>query len=318
MRKPAPNAVTSTPLIGRRTFTASLAALAISVPFYTLMSEAAVTGPHTNKIPKSGEAIPIIGMGSWITMNVGDDPVLRAARAQVVKAFFDHGGAVIDSSPMYGSSEAVIGHSLASIANKQRLFSATKVWTRTQWNGIRQMNNSFDLWGLKKFDLLQIHNLVDWENHLETLLKWKSEGRVRYIGVTTSHGRRHADVAEIMKNQPIDFVQFTYNLLDREAEQRLLPLAAERDLAVVINRPFRRGELFDRFQDKPLPPWAAEIDCQNWAQFFLKFVVSHASVTCAIPATSRVDHMVENMGAGRGRLPDAAMRARMIRYIEDL
>ncbi|MGI9413316.1 MAG: aldo/keto reductase, partial [Hyphomicrobiales bacterium] len=168
------------------------------------------------------------------------------------------------------------------------------------------------------FDLMQIHNLVDWETHRDTLTGWKAEGRVRYLGITTSHGRRHDDFAKIMASEPFDFVQFTYNILDREAEKRLLPLAADKGLGVIINRPFQRGGLFDRFARHPLPDWAREFDCTNWAQFFLKFVVSHPAVTCAIPATSRVDHMEENMGAARGRLPDADMRKRMIAHIESL
>jgi diketogulonate reductase-like aldo/keto reductase len=184
--------------------------------------------------------------------------------------------------------------------------------------GPGQMAQSRELWGLDRFDLMQIHNMLNWESHLETLLQDKAEGRIRYIGMTTSHGRRHDDFEQTMAEQPLDVVQFTYNILDREAEQRLLPLAAERGLAVIVNRPFRRKELFSLFERHPLPEWAAEIDCANWAQFFLKFVVSHPAVTCAIPATSRVDHMAENMGALYGRLPDAKMRARMIRYVESL
>lgn len=303
--------------ISRRRFMATTAALGAATGLGN-PAIGATTPLHTRVIPASGEAIPIIGMGSWITLNVGNDPALRAARLKVVQSFFDEGGGMIDSSPMYGSAEDVIGHSLAQIRNKQGLFSATKVWTLSQFMGVRQMNTSFDLWGLKRFDLMQIHNLVDWEAHLETLLEWKKEGRVRYIGVTTSHGSRHDELAEIMTQQPIDFVQFTYNVIDREAEKILLPLAKERGIAVIINRPFQRGGLFDTFESKPLPDWASAIDCQNWAQFFLKFVVSHPAVTCAIPATSQVVHMRENMNAGRGRLPDDEMRRRMLDYIENL
>jgi diketogulonate reductase-like aldo/keto reductase len=219
---------------------------------------------------------------------------------------------------MYGTSEEVIGYCLKRIPNKDGLFAATKVWTPLQWYGVQQMQRSEHLWGQGPFDLMQVHNLWSWEAHLETLLKWRADGRIRYIGVTTSHGRRHEELAKIMASAPIDFVQFTYNMLDREAEPRLLPLAAERRLAVIINRPFRRGGLFDRFERHPLPPWAAEFDCANWAQFFLKFIVSHPAVTCAIPATSRVCHMRENMGAARGRLPDPETRRRMIRYVENL
>jgi diketogulonate reductase-like aldo/keto reductase len=219
---------------------------------------------------------------------------------------------------MYGSSQEVIGHALAQARNKSALFAATKVWILGKGFGIRQMEDAGRLWGVPRFDLMQVHNLLDWETHLETLKAWKAEGRVRYIGVTTSHGRRHDDMAQVMQSEPLDFVQFTYNILDREAEQRLLPLAAERGIAVIVNRPFQRGSLFGRVRGKPLPPWAAEFDCRNWAQYLLKFVVSHPAVTCAIPATSRVDHMVENMGAGLGRLPDAAMRRRMVAHFESL
>ncbi len=281
-------------------------------------SSAADPAPIMKAIPAGGEAIPAIGMGSWITFNVGRDQALRDARVAVLQAFFDRGGAVIDSSPMYGSSEEVIGYCLGRIQNKDRLFAATKVWTWSQWLGVSQMETSEALWDAGPFDLLQIHNLLDWEAHLETLLAWKAAGRVRYIGITTSHGRRHDEFLKVMAEQPIDFVQFTYNILDRDAEARLLPLAAERELAVIVNRPFRRGALFDRVAGKPLPVWAAPFDCANWAQFFLKFVVSHPAVTCAIPATSRVDHMHENMGAATGRLPDPETRARMARLVESL
>jgi diketogulonate reductase-like aldo/keto reductase len=212
----------------------------------------------------------------------------------------------------------VIGYCLARIGDAGPLFSATKVWTPLKWFGPGQMAESRELWGVERFDLMQIHNLVNWEGHLETLLEDKAAGRIRYIGMTTSHGRRHAALERTMEEQPLDVVQLTYNILDREAEQRLLPLAAERGLAVVVNRPFRRKRLFGLFEQHPLPEWAGEIDCTNWAQFLLKFIVSHPAVTCAIPATSRVDHLQENMGALYGRLPDAALRKRMISYVESL
>jgi aryl-alcohol dehydrogenase-like predicted oxidoreductase len=265
----------------------------------------------------SGEEVPVIGMGSWITFNVGDDPDARAQRVQVLQAFFDRGGTVIDSSPMYGTSEEVIGHCLAEIG-KRPLFAATKLWTPLQMFGPGQMEDSRAYWGVERFDLMQVHNLLNWESHLETLRSDKEAGKIRYVGMTTSHGRRHDELKQIMAAEPLDAVHFTYNILDREAEQRLLPQAAERGLAVIVNRPFRRGRLFDLFEQHPLPGWAAEIGCANWAQFFLKFVVSHPAVTCAVPATSRVDHMQENMGALYGRLPDEAMRTQMIRYVEAL
>ncbi|HEX6979898.1 MAG TPA: aldo/keto reductase [Alphaproteobacteria bacterium] len=303
--------------LSRRAVLASLAGLGAAASLGT--GAAAAPGAMLKRaIPSTGEQVPVIGMGSWITFNVGDDQALRDERAKVLQTFFDMGGAVVDSSPMYGSSEAVIGYGLARLSNARPLFAATKVWTWLQALGVKQMENSRRLWGVERFDLMQIHNLLNWEGHLETLLDYKAQGRIRYVGVTTSHGRRHDALAKLMAEQPLDFVQFTYNILDREAERRLLPLAAERGLAVIVNRPFRQGELFRLFGRHPLPEWAAEFDCANWAQFFLKFIVAHPAVTCVIPATTRVDHMRENMGALYGRLPDQQMRARMIRYVENL
>ena len=303
----------------RREVLASMGALGLAAAA-TAGPAAAQSGPVVTKpIPATGQRLPVIGMGSWLTFDVGDDPALRDARTEVLRAFFAAGGGLIDSSPMYGSSEAVIGHGLRRLGPTDGLFAATKVWTVLQSFGVSQMEASERLWAPERgFDLMQVHNLLDWEAHLETLADWKAQGRVRYVGVTTSHGRRHPDMARVLASQPLDFVQFTYNILDREAERVLLPLAAERGLAVIVNRPFRRGRLFDLFERHPLPGWAAEIDCANWAQFFLKFAVSHPAVTCAIPATSRVDHMVENMGAVYGRLPDAELRRRMVRHVETL
>ena len=223
---------------------------------------------------------------------------------------------MIDSSPMYGSSEKMIGHCLQQIKNRDALFAATKVWIYGKQFGIKQMQKSEKCWGVEHFDLMQIHNLLDWETHLETLKQWKIEGKIRYIGITTSHGRRHDELEQIMAREDIDFVQLTYNLTNREVEQRLLPLAAERGIAVIANRPFDGGDLFSHVRNKTIPKWAADFDCANWAQLFLKFVVSHPAVTCAIPATSKVEHMVENMGAGFGRLPDAELRERMIREFD--
>jgi diketogulonate reductase-like aldo/keto reductase len=280
---------------------------------------AAAPGPKLMRpIPSTGEQIPAIGLGTWITFNVGEDRALRDARAKVLAEFFARGGGMVDSSPMYGSSEAVIGHGLARVPDKRALFSATKVWTMWEGTGKRQIADSRRLWGLPKFDLIQVHNLLRWETHLETLRAEKAAGRIRYLGVTTSHGRRHDDLEEIMKTVPLDFVQFTYNPVDREVEQRLLPLATERRLAVIVNRPFQEGALIDRAKRAKLPDWAAEIDCANWAQVLLKFVVSHPAVTCVIPATSRVDHLVENMGALHGKMPDAKLRARIAVAVEAL
>lgn len=282
----------------------------------TLAAQA--NGQHQRIIPSSGQSLPVIGMGSWLTFQVGNDPAALATRAQIVKILFDRGGALIDSSPMYGRSEAVIGYCLRALRNPDALFSATKVWIIGRRFGINQMEHSESLWGDGGFDLMQVHNLLDWETHLETLREWRAAGRIRYIGITTSHGRRHDEMEKLIAKEPIDFVQLTCNIIDREAEQRLLPMAADRGRAVIINRPFRGGRLFDYVRGIPLPQWAKEIDCANWAQFFLKFVISHPAVTCVIPATSRVTHMEENMGAGVGVLPAAALRRRMVQYFMGL
>jgi aryl-alcohol dehydrogenase-like predicted oxidoreductase len=269
-------------------------------------------------IPSSGEQLPVIGMGTSRTFDVGEDAQARAALLPVLQAFFDQGGALIDSSPMYGSSEQVTGDLLRQIDNRDALFAATKVWTYGKQDGIAQMQRSMQRMGVEVFDLMQIHNLRDWQVHLETLQEWKRQGRVRYIGITTSHGRFHDELESILDLEPFDFVQFSYSIGNRTVEQRLLPLAAERGMATLVNRPFQRGELFAGVKGKPLPDWAAEFDCASWAQFFLKFVVSHPAVTCAIPATSKLHHMQDNMAAGFGRLPDAALRKRMISYFEAL
>jgi diketogulonate reductase-like aldo/keto reductase len=212
---------------------------------------------------------------------------------------------------MYGAAEETIGEEYARIGRPAALFSATKVWTVGGLAGRRQMEKSRALWALPKLDLMQVHNMLDWEIHLPTLKEMKAQGRVRYIGVTTSHGRRHDLLEQIMKREPVDFVQFTYSVADREAEQRLLPLAAERRIAVIVNRPFDGGNLFGQKTRAPLPGWAKEIDCASWAEAFLKFIVSHPAVTCAIPATSQVAHLRENMRTLSGPLPDAALRRRI-------
>jgi diketogulonate reductase-like aldo/keto reductase len=274
---------------------------------------------HTRIIPSSNEHIPVIGMGSWLVFAIDPDNEQELeSRSAVIHEFLKLGGGMIDSSPMYGVAEDVIGRSLKRIDDTGGLFSATKVWTHGNRQGLLQMEDSRLLWGLPRFDLMQVHNLMDWQTHLPNLYDMRDEGQIRYVGVTTSHGRRHDELIDVMRTEPIDFVQFTYNLVDREAENYLLPLAADRGIAVIINRPFQRGGLFDRFARYKLPKWAGEIDCANWAQYFLKFIVSHPAVTCAIPATSRVDHLRQNMGAAHGRLPDLAMRRQMVNYVESL
>ena len=266
-------------------------------------------------IPSTGETIPAIGLGTWITFNVGDDPVLRDECAAVMAAFFESGGRMIDSSPMYGSSQPAIGYGLAKLGETP-VFSADKVWTSS--DGPAQIEQSRRYWGVPRFDLLQVHNLVAWQDHLKTLYAMKEAGQLRYVGITTSEGRRHDLFEEIMRTEPLDFVQLTYNIVDREAEERLLPLAQERGMAVIVNRPFQQGDLIHDLEGEELPDWAAEIGAASWAQFILKFILAHPAVTVAIPATSRVDHVRENLAAATGPLPDEAMRRRMAAYVEQL
>lgn len=266
----------------------------------------------TRAIPSSGEQVPVVGLGSWITFNVGNDRAARDQCAEVMRQFFLGGGRLIDSSPMYGSSQGVIGEGLQKLQAQGTVFSADKVWTSS--DGAAQIEQSRQLWRVPRFDLLQVHNLLAWEKQLpllQAMQAMQAAGRLRYVGITTSEGRRHGEFEQIMRSQRIDFVQLSYNLLDREAEQRLLPLARERGIAVLVNRPFREGALLRQLQRHPLPAWAGEIDCTSWAQVALKFIVSHPAVTCAIPATSNVAHVRENMAAASGRMPDAALRQRM-------
>ena len=271
----------------------------------------------SKRILASGESVPAIGIGSWITFNVGDDPLLRAECRAVMAAFFEEGGGMVDSSPMYGSSQAVIGDALQALGPPAGLFSADKVWTNAS-DGPAQIAETTRRWGVERFDLLQVHNLIDWEANLDTLDAMKAAGRLRYTGVTTSHGRRHEELEEVMRSRPPDFVQLTYNIVDREVEQRLLPLALERGIAVICNRPFQRGRLPDWLAGHPLPGWASEIGVSTWPQFLLKFIVSHPAVTAAIPATRQVDHVRENKSAAFGPMPDAAMRRRMAEHVQSL
>jgi len=300
----------------RRTVLKALSVLAPSLAWGPATQ--AQAGVATRPIPSSGEALPVVGLGSWITFNVGNDRQARDACAEVMRAFFAAGGRLIDSSPMYGSAQSVIGHGLARIGGKPPVFAADKVWISSGASGPAQIEASRRHWNVPRFDLLQAHNLLAWEEHLTTLLAMKAAGQLRYVGITTSEGRRHREIESVMRTQPIDFVQISYNLLDREVEQRILPLAQERRIAVIVNRPFRQGDLLRDLQRHPLPAWAAEIGCDGWAQFALKFIVSHPAVTCAIPATSSVAHVRQNLGATRGRMPDAAMRKRMAEHVAAL
>ena len=299
----------------RRTALVAGAALTISAAL-PATARADVSASATRRIPSSGEEIPAVGLGTWITFNVGGDPVLQQECNDVMAAFFAAGGRAIDSSPMYGSAQAVVGRGLHQLGAPDGLFAADKVWTSS--DGPQQIEESRGLWGVPRFDLLQVHNLLAWEEHLPTLLEMKAAGRLRYAGITTSEGRRHDLFEEVMKTQPLDFIQVTYNIVDREVEERILPLARDRGMAVMINRPFQQGELTRRLAREKLPDWAAEIGATSWAQIILKFILSHPDVTVVIPATSRVDHVQENVAAADGPLPDQAMRRRMAEYVAAL
>ena len=303
----------------RRQFlvSASLTGLALASPG-VFADAVGAESALLRSIPSSGERLPAIGMGTWITFNVGSDLALIRDRTEVLRVFFERGGTLVDCSPMYGTSAEVLGHALDTLKARNRLFAATKIWTSDQSATRAQAEASRQKWGVARFDLLQVHNLLQWQAHLEPLKAMKARGEVRYIGVTTSHGRRHDELAEIMATEPLDFVQLTYNVLDREAEGALLPLAQERGIAVIVNRPFLGGDLFRQFGSVSLPPWSRDAGMGTWAEFFLKFVISHPAITCAIPATSQVAHMRENMAAMYGKLPDQALRQRMVEYLESL
>jgi diketogulonate reductase-like aldo/keto reductase len=308
----------SPPTLNRRALLSSLAAAGAASILRPLTAAGQSRTILTRAIPSTGERLPLVGLGSWITFNVGEDVAARDSCAQVIGAFFQEGGRVIDSSPMYGSSQEVIGYGLNKLGHPSQLFSADKVWISSGGRGPSQIEESRRYWGVPRFDLLEVHNLMSWEEHLPTLFAMKKAGRVRYVGVTTSEGRRHDEMEKVMRSQPLDFVQVTYNVLDRQVEDRILPLARERRIAVICNRPFQQGALIHQVARSPLPSWAGEIDCKNWAQLLLKFIVSHPAVNCAIPATSRADHVRENVGASFGRLPDEAMRRRIVTHVQSL
>ena len=269
-------------------------------------------------IPRTGELLPAIGLGTWQTFDVGREDAARAPLRAVLREFVRTGGSVIDSSPMYGSSETVTGDLAQELGLRKQIFLATKVWTSGRDAGIQQMQESYRRLRTQRMDLLQVHNLVDVGTHLTTLRRWKEEGTVRYIGVTHYTAAAYDALARVITAEDLDFVQLNYSLGEREAENRLLPLAADRRLAVLVNRPFVEGNLFRRVSGRALPPWSEEVGCATWAQFFLKFIISHPAVTCAIPATRRVEHLTDNMSAARGSLPDARTRERMARFFLQL
>ena len=269
-------------------------------------------------IPRSGEMLPVIGVGTWQTFDVGPNAPERAELKEVLRLLVAGGGTVVDSSPMYGEAERVVGDLTADLNLRDKLFFATKVWTRGRDAGIRQMEASFRLMRTQRMELMQVHNLQDVGIHERTIKEWKAAGRIRYSGITHYHSGAYGDLERLVKSREWDFVQFNYSMAEREAEARLLPACAEAGVAVIANRPFSMGALFPRVKGKALPAWAAEFDCASWAQFFLKYLLSHPAVTCAIPGTSRTAHLKDNLQAGIGRLPDAKTRRRMVEYLEQL
>jgi aryl-alcohol dehydrogenase-like predicted oxidoreductase len=269
-------------------------------------------------IPKTGESLTAVGLGTWQTFDVGTAKSAREPLRHVLRDFVRLGGSVLDSSPMYGSSESVAGDLAAELGLQKQLFFATKVWTNGRDAGIRQMDESFKRLRTERMDLMQVHNLVDYRTHMATLKTWKEQGKVRYVGVTHYTAGAYVELERVISSEDLDFVQLNYSLAERDAEQRLLPLAADRRIAVLVNRPFAEGVMFRKVRGKPLPPWAKEIGCASWAQLFLKFAISHPAVTCAIPATSKVEHLVDNMQAASGPLPDAKARDRIARHFADL
>lgn len=301
------------------------AVAAVTLPAATMLSPDRACGAEsspvpaepppwlTRPIPSTGERLPVIGLGTWQTFDVGDAAGERAPLAEVLAAFVAGGGRLVDSSPMYGRSEEVLGDLAAAADARAKLFVATKVWTSGRSQGTRQMEESMRKLRARPVDLMQVHNLVDVETQLDTLRAWKAEGRVRYLGVTHYAASGHDAVARVIAaERGLDFVQINYSVGEREAERRLLPLAQERGVAVIANRPFAEGDLFARLRGRPLPGWAAEIGCTSWAQVLLKFILGHPAVTCAIPATAKVSHLRDNLGAGRGPLPDEKLRARIV------
>jgi aryl-alcohol dehydrogenase-like predicted oxidoreductase len=269
----------------------------------------------TRAIPSSDEKLPVVGLGTWQVFDVDLTPENEKQLGEVLSLFVKLGGSVIDSSPMYGRSEQVIGALAAKLGLKDKLFLATKVWTRGKQAGIESMERSIARFQTKRIDLMQVHNLVDLETQLRTMREWKAQGRFGYVGITHSSTSAHPEVEKVLRREKLDFLQINYSIMEREAEQRILPLAQDRQVAVIVNRPFGGGDLFSRVRAKPLPEWAAEFECRSWAQFFLKWIIAHPVVTCAIPATDKAQHIGDNLAAATGRLPDEKMRQQMVQFV---
>ena len=304
--------------VSRRAALKRLAVAGALAALGTNFARAASAPLLQRKIPKTGELLPAVGLGTYRTFDVGASSTDRESLKEVLQLFVRTGGKAVDSSPMYGRAEGVLGDLAVELGVTKSLFLATKVWTTGRDAGIRQMEDSFRLLRTDRIDLMQVHNLLDLGTHMQTLREWKASGRIRYIGITHYHEGAYGELTRLLATADYDFVQLNYSIAEREAERAILPLAMERGVAVIVNRPFAQGELFARVRDKPLPPWAAEIDCTSWAQLFLKYVLANPAVTCVIPATSKPKHLADNMDAGVGRLPDDAMRQRMVQLVASL
>lgn len=304
--------------ITRRTATKQIAlgASSLFLPSFSF-SQKNIT-MNTRKIPSSGKSIPIVGLGTWQTFDVGESESEREPLKEVLKILVEVGGSVIDSSPMYGNSEKVVGDLTTALQLKPKIFEATKVWTTGKENGIDQMTTSMNLMNAMPMDLMQIHNLVDWKTHIQTLKKWKEEKKIKYIGITHYHQGGYAEMEKIMKSEPLDFIQINYNLAVRDAAERILPLAKDKGIAVLINRPYEGGSLFGKTKGKEFPSWAKDFEAESWGQLFLKFILAHPAVTCVIPGTGKPHHMRDNVKAGFGKLPTDAEEKKIIEWFGKL
>jgi diketogulonate reductase-like aldo/keto reductase len=308
-------------LLSRRTLLKRTLGAGAALAFTPLSAMA--TGPadekiRTRLIPSSGEPLPCVGLGTWQQFDVAPNSDQRSALKEVLRRLVILGASVIDSSPMYGRSEQMVGTLSAELGITEQVFGATKVWTRGRESGIDQMTRSMDRMHQRPMDLMQVHNLLDWRTHLDTLQEWKAQGKIRYTGVTHYVTSAFDELASIIASRDIDFVQLPYSIRTRQAERRLLPLAADNDVGVIVNGPFEGGALFGRVADEPLPDWAAAFDCESWAQFFLKYILGHEAVTCVIPGTSDPEHLTDNVRAAYGRLPDNSTRERMRQTLDRL
>lgn len=305
------------PYPARRRALQALAAISVSAMSPRSIADAA-PAMMKRPIPSSGEALPAVGLGTYQSFDVGNGTAEREPVKEVLRLFVQQGGTLVDSSPMYGPAESVAGDLAVELGLVGKLFMATKVWTSGREAGIRQMEESLRRMKVERMDLMQIHNLLDWKTHLATLKQWKAAGRVRYVGITHYHSGAYAELERLIKTRDFEFVQFNYSIAEREAEERLLPLAQEAGIAVIVNRPFAQASLFSRVRGKEVPAWAAEFDCKSWGQFFLKYMISHPAVTCVIPATAKPQHLLDNMMAGVGRLPDEVTRRKMAAFMDSL